>query len=233
MYKSSLFSLLVSICVSTLYSVFAVYGQDSAKLDKFKRLGEFSPTFYRILDESSDEWDGEEHTEPVLTPEGKIVAYVEPSFKEHLDIEGSAKLIDGRVINIKAMVDSEQRYSVVTDAPYGLGEKDQKLIPYHTIAVDPRVIPLGTVVYIPEVEGIRLPTGEIHNGFFFAHDTGSAIQGGRIDIFVGFENDVDNTLTQANRIDSFQPVQVYQVDDDTAREFGKSFELIDWDESEE
>jgi 3D (Asp-Asp-Asp) domain-containing protein len=232
MYKGSFLSLLVLFCVSTFCGVHAVHGQNSERLEKFKRLGEFEPTFYRILDENSEEWDGEERTEPVLTPEGEIISYVEPSFKYHLDIEGSAKLFDGRVINIRAMVNGEQRYSVVKNAPYGLGEKDRRLIPYHTIAVDPQVIPLGTIVYIPDVDGIRLPTGEVHNGYFFAHDTGSAIKGDRIDIFVGFENDVDNTLTRTSRVDSFRSLNVYQVDDDTAQRVAEQFDQTDWDQSE-
>lgn len=41
-----------------------------------------------------------------------------------------------------------------------------------TIAVDPRVIPLHSIVYI---EGL---------GYFVAEDTGSAIKGNKIDIFV-------------------------------------------------
>ena len=42
-----------------------------------------------------------------------------------------------------------------------------------TIAVDPSVIPLGTKIYIPEL-------GKV----FTAEDTGGAIKGNRIDIFM-------------------------------------------------
>lgn len=44
------------------------------------------------------------------------------------------------------------------------------------IAVDPRVIPLGTVVYIESPPSIR--------GFYVATDTGSAIKGMRIDVWL-------------------------------------------------
>jgi uncharacterized protein YabE (DUF348 family) len=51
---------------------------------------------------------------------------------------------------------------------------------YSTIAVDPRVIPLGTKVY---VEGY---------GFAIAEDTGGAIKGNRIDVFFNTYGEVDN-----------------------------------------
>lgn len=46
-----------------------------------------------------------------------------------------------------------------------------------TIAVDPRVIPLHSIVYI---EGL---------GYYVAEDTGSAIKGNKIDIFVGSKDE--------------------------------------------
>lgn len=51
---------------------------------------------------------------------------------------------------------------------------------YSTIAVDPRVIPLGTKVY---VEGY---------GYAIAEDTGGAIKGNRIDVFVPNNSEADN-----------------------------------------
>lgn len=50
-----------------------------------------------------------------------------------------------------------------------------------TIAVDPSVIPYGTKVYIPQFDMT-----------FIAEDTGSAIKGNKIDIFMNDEGDVYN-----------------------------------------
>lgn len=76
-----------------------------------------------------------------------------------------------------------------TDTPYGLGVRGWHLNPYRTIAVDRRVIPYGTVVYIPAARGLSFPSpsGEVmhHDGYFYAGDTGGAIRGHHIDVFGG------------------------------------------------
>ncbi len=83
---------------------------------------------------------------------------------------------------------SRVRFAAVS-APYGLGTNGLHLVPYRTIAVDRRQIPIGSVVFIPAARGVAvtLPTGDrvIHDGYFFAADVGSAIQGNHIDIFIG------------------------------------------------
>ncbi len=48
-----------------------------------------------------------------------------------------------------------------------------------TVAVDPRVIPLGTKLYITSVDGSYV------YGYGFAGDTGGAIKGNRVDLFMG------------------------------------------------
>ncbi|WP_421655194.1 3D domain-containing protein [Leptothermofonsia sp. ETS-13] len=80
------------------------------------------------------------------------------------------------------------RFQVAT-APYGYGTAGFNLVPYRTVAVDRTQIPLGSVLYIPQARGttVTLPSGQraIHDGYFFAADTGSAIHGNHIDVFIG------------------------------------------------
>lgn len=75
------------------------------------------------------------------------------------------------------------------EGPYGYGSHPFRVVPYRTIAVDRHVIPLGSVVFIPAARGqaITLPSGyqAVHDGFFFAADTGGAVRGNHIDVFVG------------------------------------------------
>ena len=185
----------------------------------YQLIGGFAPTFYRTLDESSGEWPDEERTEELRTQGGELIARVAPSFKESLAIEGSARLRDGRIVNFDEKVDGRWTYLVAEDTKYGLDARGRALIPFRTLAVDPTVVPLGTVVYVPALDGIRLPSGETHDGLCIAQDTGQGIEGRRVDIFVGFEHDENNTLTHSGRVEDVGPLPVYRVDDETARRF--------------
>ena len=52
----------------------------------------------------------------------------------------------------------------------GIAFDGRPAIPYKTVAVDPSVIPIGSNVYVPDI------------GWCYAHDTGSAIKGARLDV---------------------------------------------------
>lgn len=77
----------------------------------------------------------------------------------------------------------------VAKGPFGDGAGGYKLVPYRTLAVDRKIIPLGTVIYIPAARGVKvtLPDGSgvTHDGYFFAADVGGAINGNHVDTFLG------------------------------------------------
>lgn len=78
------------------------------------------------------------------------------------------------------------------NAKYGLGVDNIPLIPFKSIAVDKRVIPINSKVFIPEAKGIFYEfEGKIleHDGFFYAHDTGGLIKNNHIDFFIGLVED--------------------------------------------
>lgn len=77
------------------------------------------------------------------------------------------------------------------DAPFGVGSPPDlfRLVPFRTVAVDPRCIPLGSVLFIPKLRGKSFiqydGTSAVHDGYVFAGDTGGAIKLRHIDFFSG------------------------------------------------
>lgn len=71
--------------------------------------------------------------------------------------------------------------------PLGCGVRNQPLVPFRTIAVDPDVIPLESVVFVPELRGrtFRMDGRDyVHDGYLFAGDRGGAIKGTHVDVFM-------------------------------------------------
>lgn len=63
-----------------------------------------------------------------------------------------------------------------SDPTYGITASGKPAIPYHTVAVDPSVIPLGASVAVDYGDGV------LH--YYFAEDTGGAIKGKHIDVYL-------------------------------------------------
>ena len=87
---------------------------------------------------------------------------------------------DNKVINIKRGFDKmngkEMKVRATAYCNDPITSTGKKPRPYHTLAVDPKVIPYGSRVYIPEF-----------NKVFIAEDCGGAIKGNRIDIYMNNE----------------------------------------------
>ena len=70
----------------------------------------------------------------------------------------------------------------------GVGNLDSlgcKVVAMRTAAVDKNLIPKGSVLFIKETVGLKMPDGTAHDGYWYASDVGSAIKGQRIDLFTG------------------------------------------------
>ncbi len=74
---------------------------------------------------------------------------------------------------------------------FGDGVAGYKLVPFRTIAVDKKFIPIGSLIFIPQAVGVEitLPNGSIskHDGYFFAADVGGDIKANHIDVFFGLK----------------------------------------------
>lgn len=161
--------------------------------------------------------------EGTIQIEAKDNTYKTYNYTDH---NGAQQLDCSSILNIhkpwiKAV--GKSRYQLAKGI-YGDGVQNYKLIPYRTIAVDPKEIPYGSVIYIPQARGkiIKLPSGvEIkHDGFFYAADTGGAIKGRHIDIFSGVN--LSNPFPEFVKSKSTFGFKAYLIKDDKTLQILKS-----------
>lgn len=143
-------------------------------------------SFYWLAWEADYAW--EPRTIEIYTRDGMRIGAFPEAFVFELKLEGSGVLLDGRVLNY----DGGCAYGMGTcfrtvdpkDHPMGAGVQGRPLQPFRSIAVDPRFIPIGTPIYVPELVGIELPDGTRHDGCLRADDQGGAIKQQKLDFFV-------------------------------------------------
>jgi 3D (Asp-Asp-Asp) domain-containing protein len=163
-------------------------------------LGPFKLTYYRLAEADAAGSSPAPGWVPVHGRDcSRVLAWVPAPFRDDLDIQGSGVLPDGRLLNF------EQRCGCAvptrygdricyaelkrTEFPFGRGARWKQqhfwLQPLRSAAVDPGVVPIGTVLYIPALDGRALEHGVAHNGCIRAEDTGRGIQGAHLDLFAG------------------------------------------------
>jgi 3D (Asp-Asp-Asp) domain-containing protein len=146
----------------------------------------FRLSYYWLAYES--EYANEPYDTAIYTRQGFFIGKFPSAFVYELKLEGSGILSDGRVLNY----DGECAYGMGTcfrtleldEHPLGAGVQGRRLEPFRSIAVDPRFIPIGAPVYVPELVGALMPDGTRHDGCLRADDMGGAIKQHKLDFFV-------------------------------------------------
>jgi len=146
----------------------------------------FRLSFYWLAYEA--EYANESYDTDIYTRRGYFIGRFPSAFVYELKLEGSGILRDGRVLNY----DGECNYGMGTcfktlsldEHPLGAGVQGRALLPFRSIAVDPRYIPIGSPVYVPELVGVVMPDGTRHDGCLRADDMGGAIKEHKLDFFV-------------------------------------------------
>lgn len=179
-----------------------------------KPLGRFDITFYYVVGEdevaklAAKKAANENHTPDAgveadlaaIRPElvtlyepraCKPIAEVSREFASQLQLQGTGKLRDGRVLNIWGACPCERKPCFkVTENQWGTAGTGKPLEPFRTVAVDRTVVKLGSLLYVPLLEGRTMPGrppwgGFVHDGCLVADDTGGGINGKQLDLFVG------------------------------------------------
>ncbi len=171
------------------------------------KIGDLKPTFYWV---ALEEADGQPKNNPLKDMDGRVVAQVGAKFLAGLKMEGTGRFLDGRVLNFHGRIDGEIRWRWCPDtAPYGYGLEDYVLKPFKSVAVDPKVVPIPSKIYIPAAVGARLPDGTTHDGYFEAVDIGAAIQDKRIDMFTSYGD--QSAVFKRHGVTNMKPLEVYLV----------------------
>ncbi len=131
----------------------------------------------------------------LCTTKGKPLARVTRKTALAARLQGTLLLEDARLLNVAGgpcpcafgpcflEVDRQTH-------PFGLGARGNPLVPYRTVAVDPKRIPLGARLFVPGLLGLPIPAADglgttPHDGCVTAGDVGGGVDGLQIDFFVG------------------------------------------------
>ncbi len=156
--------------------------------------GVFRNTYYDF----PNEVDFSGPATPLMNQECKVIRRVPRGFHEAVCVQGSGILATGTTVSFAkrncrcARTCTKTGQRICFDAldrrrfPWGRGAQGKPIVPLRSVAVDSDVIPLGTPIYILELDGIpRKPGGVAHDGCFVADDRGMNVQGKHVDIFTG------------------------------------------------
>lgn len=159
-------------------------------------LGRFRNTYYDFPVESEFEGEG------VALRDSRcgVLAQVPRGFHDAVCVQGSGILAAGRTVSFArrdcdcAELCPRTGQKICFDGldplkfPWGRGARGTPITPLLTVAVDDKVVPLGTALYVPEYDG--LPVDEArsatHDGCFLAEDRGLAVKGEHLDLFTGY-----------------------------------------------
>lgn len=160
-----------------------------------RSLGTFRNTYYDFPSEADFQGD----KLPLKSPRCETIRDVPRAFFETLCVQGSGTLATGGTVSFskrdcecaeKCPRTGERICFDLLDArtfPWGRGATGKAITPLLSVAVDSDVVPLGTPLYIPELDGLpREPAGQArHDGCFLAQDRGIRVKGKHVDVFTG------------------------------------------------
>lgn len=160
-----------------------------------KVLGTFRNTYYDFPREA----DRSGAAVPLMNQSCQPIAQVPRGFYDAVCVQGSGVLKKGGVVSFAkrdcacAEICPKTQQKICFDAldpkqfPFGRGAAGTAIRPMHTIAADTDVLPMGTIVYIPELDGAPRGggSGEPLDGCFVVEDRGLRVKGEHVDIFTG------------------------------------------------
>ncbi|MDD2716161.1 MAG: hypothetical protein PHW04_09720 [Candidatus Wallbacteria bacterium] len=159
---------------------------------------------------------------PVMSTSGKVIARVSSKFFMVLCKTGSGILKDGSCVKFEGY-----RFNILPSGCKGITARRYWMVPFHTLAVNEKEIPYEGVYYIPKTRNLKLPNGEAHDGYWFAHDTGGHFESSnnRIDMYC--DKKVWVRWMESNVAETLSPLEMYRVDEATKQKvYAKYHQLL-------
>jgi 3D (Asp-Asp-Asp) domain-containing protein len=158
-------------------------------------LGVFRNTYYDFPNEKDFSGDSVKLMSVDCTEIGRVAK----DFHDAVCVQGSGVLENGTPVSFARRDCECARVCPRTDQricfeavdrkqfPWGRGALGQAITPLWTAAVDDQVIPMGSIMYIPDYDGqpSDVAGGATHDGCFVAQDRGLKVKGKHVDIFTG------------------------------------------------
>ena len=163
-------------------------------------------------------WVDGELTETVEAGRGTVVA-MEPAVVKcygegaPVSIFTGPEVVDGVPVEGVETIYTSQRSTGYSASKTAKGASGQRLT-YGTVAVNPNIIPYGTLLYITSDDG------RFVYGYAYAADTGTAMMEGHAFIDLYYET-YEESVTSA-----VIPVTVYVIDDETAAAYKEAIDAI-------
>jgi 3D (Asp-Asp-Asp) domain-containing protein len=172
-------------------------------------LGTFRNTYYDFPNEA----DYAGASVALKSSRCETIAMVPRGFHDAVCVQGSGSLARGGTVSFArrdcacADVCPRTKQRICFDAldeasfPWGRGAAGVPITPLRSVAADPQVLPLGTVLYLPELDGVRGASGGPSDGCFVVEDRGLKVQGEHIDVFTGHPSETAalNAQVPSNR----------------------------------
>jgi 3D (Asp-Asp-Asp) domain-containing protein len=180
-------------------------------------LGTFRNTYYDFPRES--DFAAASGTVAIMNATCQPITQVPRGFFEAVCVQGSGSLKRGGTVSFAkrdcacAEICPRTNQKICFDAldpatfPWGRGAAGTAIIPLRTVAADTSVLPMGTILYIPELDGVQRSesSSEAFDGCFRVEDRGLKVKGDHVDIFTGHPA---QTAVMNERVPSNQGVTV-------------------------
>lgn len=163
-----------------------------------RSLGRFRNTYYDFPSEADFGGEAVALMDGTCSP----IKQVPVEFHDALCVQGSGNLSTGVTVSfakrdcVCARICPRTGQKICFEAlnptsyPWGRGALGEPITPLVTVAVDDSVIPMHTVLYIPEFDGLPRDASQtaFHDGCFIAQDRGLKVKGQHIDVFTGLRS---------------------------------------------